>query len=153
MTLFGASECLEPFRDLLETFVAGGPREAGVHLCVLVGLAGHRRLEVVFAGSDGDARGRVADFGEEVEVTEGVAGLALGDGAEQRRHVGVSLDVGFLREVQVAAVGLALAGERRFQVLVGLGSIELGHVDMAPLGWLMNSCRSDRGRSPAPRRR
>ena len=63
---------------------------------------------------------RVADLGEEVEVAERVTGLALGDRAEQRGDVGVALDVGLLREVQVAAVGLALAGERLLQVLLGL---------------------------------
>ena len=59
--------------------------------------------------------------GEEVEVAERVAGLALGDRAEQRGDVGVALDVGLLGEVQVAAVGLALAGERLLQVVLGLG--------------------------------
>ena len=61
-------------------------------------------------------------------MAEGVAGLALGDGAEQRRHVGVALDVGLLGEVQVAAVGLALAGERFLEVLVGLGALELRYL-------------------------
>ena len=58
-------------------------------------------------------------LGEEVEVTERMAGLALGDRTEQRGHVGVPLDVGLLGEVQVAAVGLALTRERLLQV--GLG--------------------------------
>ncbi len=75
----------------------------------------------------GSPGGRVADLGEELEVTVGVAGLALGDRAEQRGDVGVALDVGLLGELQVAAVGLALAGERLLQVLVGLGAVEVSH--------------------------
>jgi hypothetical protein len=49
-----------------------------------------------------------------------MAGLALGGVAEQARHVRPALDVGVLGEVQVAAVGLRLAGERFLQILVGL---------------------------------
>ena len=74
-----------------------------------------------------DAGHRVADLGEEVEVTERVAGLALRHRAEQRGDVGVALDVGLLREVEVAAVGLALARERLLEVLVGLGAVQVGH--------------------------
>ena len=53
-------------------------------------------------------------------MTERVTGLAFGDRAEQRGDVGVALDVGLLREVEVAAVGLALARERFLEVVVGL---------------------------------
>ena len=67
----------------------------------------------------GDAGDRVADLGEEVEVTERVAGLALRHRAEQRGDVGVALDVGLLREVEVAAVRLALARERLLEVRRG----------------------------------
>src|SRR5207248_4352659 len=118
---------LEPFRDLLEALVARSTRETRVHLGVLVGLTGHRRLQVVGGRSDRDARDGVADLGEEVEVPEGVSGLAFGDRAEQRGDVRVSLDVGLLREVEVTAIGLALARERLLQVLVRLASLEIGH--------------------------
>ena len=60
-------------------------------------------------------------------MPEGVAGLALGDRAEQGGHVRVALDVGLLGEVQVPAVGLALAGERLLEVVLGLGSLQFGH--------------------------
>ena len=60
-------------------------------------------------------------------MPERVAGLALGDRAEQGGHVRVALDVGLLGEVQVAAVRLALARERLLQVLVGLAALEIGH--------------------------
>src|SRR5687768_7180770 len=81
--LLGTGQRLEPLGDLVEALVAGGAGEARVHLGVLVGLALDRRLEVVLGRADGDAGDGVAGLGEEVEVTERVAGLALGDRAEQ----------------------------------------------------------------------
>ena len=60
-------------------------------------------------------------------MAERVTGLALGDRAEQRGHVRVALDVGLLREVEVAAVRLALARERLLEVVLGLASLEIGH--------------------------
>ena len=165
VALLGAGERLEPLRDLFEAFVTRGPREARVHLGVLVGLAGDRRL----AGCRSCAPtatpvDRVADLGEEVEVTERVAGLALGDRTEQRGDVGVALDVGLLREVEVAAVRLALAREGLLEVLVGLA-----FRSSSGIGGLLGGCRrfglaignrrhvaqsrSDRGRSPGRRRR
>jgi glucose/arabinose dehydrogenase len=54
-------------------------------------------------------------------------GLALGGVAEQAGDVGLALDVGDLREVEVPAVRLRLAGERVLQVLLGLASLQLGH--------------------------
>src|SRR6476660_3409332 len=116
VALLGPGEGLEPLGDLLEALVTRGLREAGVHLGVLVRLAGDRRLQVVGGGAHGHAGHRVADLGEEVEVAERVTGLALGDRAEERRDVGVALDVGLLREVQVAPVRLALTGEGLLEV-------------------------------------
>src|SRR4051794_19467323 len=84
VALLGACERLEPLGNFFEALVARGLREAGVHLRVLVGLARDRRLQVVGRGADLLARHRVADLGEEVEVAERVARLALRDRAEQR---------------------------------------------------------------------
>src|SRR6516162_7701318 len=56
-----------------------------------------------------------------------LVGLALGDGPEQGRDVRVTLDVGLLGEVEVAAVRLALAGEGFLQVGVRPTALELGH--------------------------
>jgi hypothetical protein len=56
-----------------------------------------------------------------------MAGLALGGRAEHGGDVVVALDVGLLGEIQVAAVGLALAGESGLQVVFGLGSLEVRH--------------------------
>src|SRR3954471_16561214 len=133
--LLGAGERLEPLGDLVEALVARRLGEARVHLGVLVGLALDGGLQVVLRAADGDAGDRVADLGEEVEVAERVAGLALGDGAEQRGDVGVALDVGLLREVEVAAVRLALARERLLEVLVGLGTLEISHRFASPWWW------------------
>ena len=92
--------------------------------------------QVVLGGADGLAGDGVADLGEEVEVPERVARLALGDRAEQRGDVRVALDVGLLGEVEVAAVRLALAGERLLEVLVGLGALEVSHALCSPW-WLV----------------
>ena len=135
VALLGPGQRLEPLGDLVEALVAGRLGEARVHLGVLVGLAGDGRLEVVLGRADGHVGHRVADLGEEVEVAEGVARLALGDRAEQRGDVGVALDVGLLGEVEVAAVGLALAGERLLEVVLGLAALEVRH-GWSPLAWL-----------------
>src|SRR5215207_1683687 len=127
VALLCARQRLQPLADLLESLVAGGASEPGIHLGVLVGLALDRRLEGVGRRADRNARHRVADLGQEVEVTERVPGLTLGNGPEQRRDVGVALDVGLLREVEVAPVGLALSREGLLQVLVRLGAVQLGH--------------------------
>ena len=68
-------------------------------------------------------------------MAEGVAGLALGHRAEQGGHVGVALDVRLLGEVQVAAVGLALAGERLFEVGLGLAVLQCGTVFLSWVWW------------------
>src|SRR6516162_2058760 len=127
VALLGAGEGLEPFGYLGEALVARRTGEAGVHLGVLVGLAVDGGAEVVLGGAHRLIGHRIAGRGEEVEVPEGVAGLALGDGPEQGRDVRVALDVGLLGEVEVAAVRLALASEGFLQVGVRLTALELGH--------------------------
>src|SRR5690242_3786781 len=127
VALLGPRQGLEPLGDLVEALVARRLGEARVHLGVLVGLALDGRLQVVRRGADGDAGDGVADLGQVIEVTERVAGLALGDRAEQGGHIGVALHVGLLCEVEVAPVGLALASERFLQVVMGLGAVQIGH--------------------------
>src|SRR5664280_364216 len=112
---------LEPFGDLVESLVACGAGKSGVHLGVLVGLALDGGLQIVLGRAhwyDGD---RIADLAQEVEVSECVTGLAFRNRAEQSGDVGIALHIGLLGEVQVPAVGLALAGERLFEILLGLG--------------------------------
>src|SRR5262249_48344664 len=77
VALLGPGEGLEPLGDLFEVLVTGGLGEPGVHLGVLVGLAGDGGLEVVGRGPDGLTGHGVARGGEEVEVAEGVTRLTL----------------------------------------------------------------------------
>ena len=56
-----------------------------------------------------------------------VAGLGLRGVAEQAADVGIALDVGLPREVQVAAVRLRLAREGILEVVVGLAALEARH--------------------------
>ena len=102
-------------RDNLKAAVAGGAGHAGIHVGVFVGLTGDGGLQVGFSGTDRQAGGRVAGFFQEFQMAVGVAGLAFRGGAEQRRDVVLAFHVGLVREVQVAAVGLGLAGERGLQ--------------------------------------
>src|SRR5450755_126829 len=119
----GARERLEPVGDLGEALLAGGLREPGVHLCVLVGLALDRALEIQRRRSEWKARGRVARGLQVVHVPVRVARLALGRVAEVARDLRVALDVGLVGEIEVAAVRLALASERVLEVFVRLRSL------------------------------
>ncbi len=78
-------------------------------------------------------------------MAERVAGLALGDRAEEGGDVRVALDIGLLGEVQVATVGLALAGERLLEVLLGLAVLQVGHG--VPFWWAVDGvgCQTDGG--------
>src|SRR3546814_13805589 len=57
----------------------------------------------------------------------GMAGFAFRGGAEHGGDVIVAFDVGLLGEVQVAAVRLALAGERFLQIPESLASLQRRH--------------------------
>ena len=92
----GLGQRLEPIGDLVEAFLARGPRHARIHVGVFVGLARDRRLEVQPGVADRLAGRGIADALQVVEVAMRVAGLALGGVAEQAREVGVTLDVGDL---------------------------------------------------------
>src|SRR5262245_38107464 len=60
MRLLGLGQRLEPLRELAEAFAARRLGHARVHLRVLVGLAGDRRLEIFLGLADGLAGGRIA---------------------------------------------------------------------------------------------
>jgi hypothetical protein len=60
-------------------------------------------------------------------VTMGMAGFAFRGGAENGGDVIMAFDVGLLCELEVAAIGLAFAGESLFQIFPGLGVLESGH--------------------------
>ncbi len=58
----------------------------------------------------------------------GVARFAFGGGAEHGGDIVVAFDVGLLREIEIAAVRLALAREGGFQIVVGLAAFQGRHV-------------------------
>ena len=53
-----------------------------------------------------------------------MAGFAFGGGAEHGGDVVVAFDVGLLREIEVAAVGLGFAGKGGFQIVFGFCAFE-----------------------------
>jgi hypothetical protein len=54
----------------------------------------------------------------------GVAGFALRGRAEHGGDVVIAFDIRLLGEIQVAAIGLTFAGERRLQVLFGARTLQ-----------------------------
>ena len=135
VALLSACKRFHPLGDLVEAFVASCLREAGIHLGVLVGLARNCRTQVVVGRANGLACGGVANLGEIVEVAKRVTRLAFGGRTKQRRNVGVALDVGLLREVEVAPIRLALASEGFLQVLVSLCAFQGGPCFSLCRGW------------------
>src|SRR5437660_11109523 len=142
--LFRLGERLEPLGDLDEAVLARLLGEARVHLRVLVGLACHRRFQVLFGVADGLAGRRVAHFLEVLEVAMSVAGLSFRRIAEEAGEVGPALHVRLLGEIEIAAVGLALACESSLEVLVRLAALQFCHVRDS--SW--SCCGSWRGPSP-----
>src|SRR5262249_50258590 len=66
--LLGLRQRLEPLGDVVEAFLARSLREARVHRLVLVRLAGDGALQVLLGVSDREARGRITDALQVVEV-------------------------------------------------------------------------------------
>jgi hypothetical protein len=60
-------------------------------------------------------------------MTVRVSGLAFGRIAKQARDFRLAFDVGDLGEIEIAAIGLALACERILEILMGFGSFEICH--------------------------
>src|SRR5262245_54475363 len=106
MRALGLRERLEPVGDLLEAFAASSFRHARVHVGVLVRLAGNRGLQVVASLADRQARGRITDGLEVLEVAVRMPGLAFGRRPKYGRDVVETLDVGLLGEVEVTAIRL-----------------------------------------------
>ena len=123
--LFGLRQRLEPLGDFLEAFLARGAGHGRIHVGVFVRFTGNGCGEVVGGGTDRQARGRIANGLEIFEVAVSMARLAFGGRAEDGGGVVEAFNVGLLCEVKIAAVGLALAGERLFEVLFGLAAFEL----------------------------
>ncbi len=92
-----------------------------MYSCVSPAIGG---LQIVARLADRQARRRIADRLEILEMAVRVARLAFGRRAEHRRDVVVALDVGLRSEIQIAAIGLRLAGEGVLQILLGLAALE-----------------------------
>src|SRR6516162_66751 len=120
MGLLGLREGLEPLGDLIEALFASRPGHPRVHVGVFVGFTGNGGPKIILGRTDRLAGCRIADFLQILEMAMGMAGLTLGGRAEYRRHVIVALDIGLLSEVEISAVGLAFAGESRFEIFFGL---------------------------------
>src|SRR6185437_1641450 len=116
MRFLGLRERLEPVGDLVEAFLAGGLRHAGIHVGVFMCLAGNRRSEILIGRADRLAGRRIADFLQVFEMAVRMAGLAFRGRAEHGRDVVVAFDIRLLCEIEIAAVRLALAGEGLFQI-------------------------------------
>src|SRR5690606_30161778 len=101
---FGLGEGFEPVGNLVEALVPGGFRHAGVHVGVLVCLAGDGRVVVVGGGDYGVAGGGISHRLQVCQLAVGVAGLTFGGGADRGGRVVVALDIGLGGEIEIAAV-------------------------------------------------
>src|SRR5476649_1522076 len=128
MALLGLRQSLEPVGDLAEAFLARGPRHARIHVGIFVRLARDRGLEVVVGRTDRQAGRRIATHLEELEMAVRVAGFAFRGRAEDDSDIVVAFDIGLLGEIEIAAVGLALAGKGRLQIAFSLRSFEIRHL-------------------------
>ena len=63
----------------------------------------------------------------EFEMSMGMAGFAFRGGAEHGGDIVVAFDVGLLREIEIAAVGLAFAREGSFRLSCGLAAFQGCH--------------------------
>jgi len=61
-----------------------------------------------------------------------VPGLAFGGIAKQPRNFRLPFDVGDPGELEIAAIGLALAGKRVLEILMSFGSFEIRHSPTLP---------------------
>src|SRR5262245_46460206 len=120
MGFFGLRQGLEPLGDLVEALLPSRPGHPRIHVGVFVGFAGDRRLKIILGRADRLAGRRVADLLKIFEMAVSVTRLALGCRAEYRRHVVVTLDIRLLSKIEVAPVGLALAGKRSLEVFLSL---------------------------------
>ena len=90
-----------------------------MYSCVSPATAAARFFAVV---ADRLAGRRIADFLQIFEMAVGVAGLAFRGRAEHGGDVVEAFNVGLLREIEIAAVRLALARERFFQICFRLAA-------------------------------
>ena len=82
MGTFRLGQGFKPVGNLVEAFPARSLCHAGVHVGVLVGLAGYCGFQIVRSWAEWQAGGRVAALLQIFKVTMCVTGFALGCGTE-----------------------------------------------------------------------
>ena len=115
--LLGLRESFEPVCDFREALFARRLRHPGIHVGVLVRLAMDGGFEIQHRIAHRQAGRRIANLLQIVEMTMRVTGLAFGGVAKQPGDFRLAFDVGNLGEIEIAAIGLALAGERVLEIL------------------------------------
>ncbi len=90
-------------------------------------FTGHGGRQVLPRAADRQAGGGVADDFQVFQMAVRVAGFAFRGRAEQCGDVVLAFDVGLVCKIQVTAIGLRFASERRFQILFRFGAFEGCH--------------------------
>lgn len=101
-------QCFKPFSNLIETFVPGCFREAGVHFRVFVGFAGYGRFQIGIGFTDFQTGSRIAAtlFLKEFQVTKGVSCFAIGGIFKYAGFFRITFNIGLACKIQVAPIGL-----------------------------------------------
>src|SRR6185312_11847788 len=123
MRFLGLGERLEPVGDLVEAFLAGGLRHAGIHVGVFMRLAGDGGSEILCGVADRLAGRRVTDFLQIFEMAMRMASLTFRGRAEHGGDIVIAFDIRLLREIEIAAVRLALAGKSLLQIRFRLAAL------------------------------
>ncbi len=121
---FGFRKRLEPVGDLVEALGARILGHARIHVGIFVRLARDRAREIGLGRADRQAGRRVSDHFEIFEMAVRVAGLAFRRRSEQGGDIGIAFDIGLVGEIEIAAIGLRLAGEGVLEMLLGFRTFE-----------------------------
>ena len=124
MALFRLRQGFEAVGDFVHVLFPGGFRHARIHVGIFVGLTGDRRFQIVAGRADRLPGRRITGFLEELQMAMGMTGLAFRGRPENGGDIVVTLDVGLLGKLQIAAICLALAGECGLQILFRLASLQ-----------------------------
>src|SRR6516225_3289590 len=123
MRLLGFGQRLKPFGDFLEPFLARRTGHPRIHVSVFVGLARNGGTKVIRSATNRLAGRWISDLLKILKMAMGMAGLALGGRAEYSRDVVIAFDICLLCKIQIAPIGLALAGKRRLQIFLSSGTL------------------------------
>ncbi len=124
MRALGFCQRLEPVGNFFEAFVARAFGHARIHIRVFVRLAGNGGCQILAAGADRQAGGRIAHLLQVFEVAVRVAGFAFGGRTKHRGDVVLAFDISLVGEIKITAVSLGFAGERSFQIFLGFRALE-----------------------------